>query len=97
MTSSMEISNEDNPFLGHRAIRLCLSRPEMFKTQIRALLRASAYGKIRIMFPMVSCLQELNQAKQYVEECKIELTEEKIKFDDNIEVGIMGFSTGRDK
>jgi phosphoenolpyruvate-protein phosphotransferase len=85
----MEISNEDNPFLGHRAIRLCLSRPEMFKTQIRALLRASAYGKIRIMFPMVSCLQELNQAKQYVEECKIELTEEKIKFDDNIEVGIM--------
>ncbi|MCI2062075.1 MAG: phosphoenolpyruvate--protein phosphotransferase [Eubacteriaceae bacterium] len=85
----MEISDEDNPFLGHRAIRLCLSRPEMFKTQLRALLRASAYGKIRIMFPMVSCMQELQKAKQYVEECKNELFKEQIEFDDSIEVGIM--------
>jgi len=85
----MNIPEEDNPFLGHRAIRISLSEPEMFKTQLRALLRASHFGKIRIMFPMVSCVKEIREAKEYLEICKAELKTRDIPFDDNIETGIM--------
>lgn len=85
----MEIEPEDNPFLGYRALRICLDNPEMFKTQLRALLRASAFGKLRIMFPMVSNLKEFREAKAYVEACKAELRAEGVAFDENVETGIM--------
>ena len=80
---------ELNPFLGYRAIRLCLDRKDIFKTQLRALLRASVYGNLKIMFPMISNLQELREAKAVLEECKEELRKEKIDFNDKVEVGIM--------
>jgi len=78
-----------NPALGLRAIRLCLQQPAMFRTQLRAILRASAFGKVKIMFPMISTLQELIQAKTLLEQCKTELEYENIAFDHNIETGIM--------
>lgn len=80
---------EMNPFLGHRAIRLCLERPELFRPQIRAILRASAYGNVLIMFPMVATMTELRQAKQMVEEEKAELLAEGTAVSDQIPVGIM--------
>lgn len=78
-----------NPALGLRAIRLCLNQPNMFRTQLRAILRASAYGKIKIMFPMISTLQELLQARHMLEQCKIELDREGLAYDRDIETGIM--------
>jgi phosphotransferase system enzyme I (PtsI) len=78
-----------NPALGLRAIRLCLNQPNMFRTQLRAILRASAYGKIKIMFPMISTMHELLQAKQILEQCKQELDNEHIEYDHHIEVGAM--------
>jgi phosphotransferase system enzyme I (PtsI) len=78
-----------NPALGLRAIRLCLSQPKMFRTQLRAILRASAFGKIKIMFPMVSTLQELNQAKLLLESCKQELDNEGLEYDRHIQIGVM--------
>ena len=78
-----------NPALGLRAIRLCLSQPNMFKTQLRAILRASAFGKVKIMFPMVSTQQELIQAKSQLNRCKQELDREGIDYDHHIEVGVM--------
>jgi phosphotransferase system enzyme I (PtsI) len=78
-----------NPLLGWRAIRFSLSLPEMFKTQLRALLRASATGKIRIMFPMISGIEELEQALALVEEAKAECRKRKQPFDESIETGIM--------
>ncbi len=80
---------EENPFLGFRAIRFCLKHPQVFKTQLRAILRASAYGKVRIMYPMISGLDELRSANQILEECRQELTSEGIAFDPNIPVGSM--------
>jgi phosphotransferase system enzyme I (PtsI) len=79
----------NNPALGLRAIRLCLGQPAMFRTQLRAILRASAFGKVKIMFPMVSNLQELTQAKNQLESCKQELDREGINYDQHIEVGVM--------
>ncbi len=80
---------EDNPFLGFRAIRFCLKHPHVFKTQLRAILRASAYGKIRIMYPMISGVGELVAANRVLEECREELTREGVAFDREIPVGSM--------
>ena len=85
----LELEKEANPFLGYRAIRLCLDRPSIFKTQLRAILRASAFGKLAIMFPMISSIEELREAKQVLEECKKELDNENISYDKDIQVGIM--------
>lgn len=80
---------EANPFLGYRSIRLSLSQPEILKTQFRALLRASAFGKIRIMVPMISGMEELRAVRKVFEEVKQELKKEKVKFDSKIPFGIM--------
>ena len=84
-----QIESEMNPFLGYRAIRLCLDRKDIFKTQLRALYRASIYGKLRIMFPMISSLEELLKVKEICEEVKSELREENISFSEDIEIGMM--------
>ena len=84
-----EFAKEENPFLGCRAIRLCLNMPEMFKTQLRALLRASIYGNIRIMYPMLISVEELEEANRLLAECKQELTAEGKEFRDDVEVGMM--------
>ncbi|MDC9725071.1 MAG: phosphoenolpyruvate--protein phosphotransferase [Gammaproteobacteria bacterium] len=78
-----------NPALGLRAIRLCLKQPNMFRTQLRALLRASAFGKIKIMFPMISNTQELLQAQHLLQRCKFELDKEGLEYDHHIETGVM--------
>lgn len=83
------LAKEDNPFMGFRAIRYCLKNRELFKTQLRAILRASAYGNISIMFPMITCVEEVREGKALVEELKTELSVRKIDFDRNIKVGIM--------
>lgn len=83
------LPHEENPALGFRAIRICLTDTNLFKTQLRAILRASAYGNLAIMFPMIVSLQEVKQAKQILEEAKAELTSEGLPFNKNIEVGIM--------
>jgi phosphotransferase system enzyme I (PtsI) len=80
---------EANPFLGWRAIRFCLDRPELFKAQIRAILKASAHGQVKIMFPMICCLEELRRARAMVEEAKEELRRARVKFDEKCQVGIM--------
>ncbi|MCG6878405.1 MAG: phosphoenolpyruvate--protein phosphotransferase [Deltaproteobacteria bacterium] len=87
--SKLEISKEMNPALGLRAIRFCLKQPEIFKTQLRAILRASAFGHIRLIFPMISGLQELLEAKAILTEVQGELEREQIPYDDKMEVGIM--------
>ncbi|NOQ81552.1 MAG: phosphoenolpyruvate--protein phosphotransferase [Methylophaga sp.] len=78
-----------NPALGLRAIRLCLKQPNMFRTQLRAILRASAFGKIKVMFPMLSNLQELLQAQHILHRCKLELDKEGLEYDRQIETGAM--------
>ncbi|WP_241754884.1 phosphoenolpyruvate-protein phosphotransferase PtsI [Koleobacter methoxysyntrophicus] len=85
----IDFPEELNPFLGWRAIRMCLDRPEIIKTQLRAILRASSYGKLRIMYPMVSNISEVRRANAILEEAKKELEREGISFDREIEVGIM--------
>ncbi|MBE6126354.1 MAG: phosphoenolpyruvate--protein phosphotransferase [Erysipelotrichaceae bacterium] len=85
----LPIDPEMNPFLGYRAIRLCLDRKEIFRTQLRALLRASVYGELCIMFPMIATLDEFNAAKAMVEEEKSKLIEEGVAVSDHIEVGLM--------
>lgn len=80
---------EDNPFLGWRAVRFCLERLDVFKPQLRAILRASHYGKILIMFPMIATVDEVRRSKAVVEEVKMELTNEGIPFDKAVEIGIM--------
>lgn len=85
----LELPKEDNPFLGCRAIRVSLKRPKILKIQMRALLRASSFGYIKIMLPMVISLDEVRQARKILEECKEELRQENIKFDENIQLGIM--------
>ena len=84
-----EFPEEENPFLGFRALRFTLANKDLFKVQLRAILRASAYGKVSIMFPMVSSLDEVLQAKELLEECKKELDEEKCEYDRTIRIGIM--------
>ena len=83
-----EMEKEENPALGCRAIRICLTRPEIFKTQLRALFRASAYGKIAIMYPMITSVGEVRQIKAIVEEVKASLAEQGIEYG-NPEQGIM--------
>jgi phosphotransferase system enzyme I (PtsI) len=85
----LDLPDELNPFLGYRAIRLCLDRPDIFKTQLRAILRASVFGEIKIMYPMISSIEELRAANQVLEEVKAELREEKIDFNEDLEVGMM--------
>lgn len=87
--SYLNVGEEMNPFLGYRAIRLCLDRVDIFKVQLRALLRASVYGNLKIMFPMISCIEEFTQCKKILEECKNELINEGYNVSDSIEVGIM--------
>jgi len=78
-----------NPFLGWRAIRFCLAQVDIFKTQLRAVLRASAYGNIKAMYPMISNLNELRRANEIFEECKKELSKKRIRFNPDMEVGAM--------
>lgn len=85
----LNLEHEINPFLGVRAIRLCLTRKDLFKTQLRAILRASNYGKTRIMYPMIAVKEEIVEANNVLKEVKNELEKEKLPFDSNIEVGIM--------
>ena len=85
----LPLPEEMNPFLGYRAIRLCLDRKEIFKVQLRALLRASVYGTLCVMFPMISGLEEFLQAKEVVEECKKELKAEGKEYSEKIQWGIM--------
>lgn len=85
----LNIPEETNPFLGYRAIRLCLDRKDIFKVQLRALLRASVYGNLKIMIPMISSLEEFLEVKALINECKKELDERYFAYSDNLEVGIM--------
>jgi phosphoenolpyruvate-protein phosphotransferase (PTS system enzyme I) len=85
----MNFPKESNPFLGYRAIRICLDRKEVFRTQLRAILRASAFGSIKIMFPMIVTLEELREAKKMVENAKASLRTEGTAFDEKIPTGIM--------
>jgi phosphotransferase system enzyme I (PtsI) len=87
--SHLQLAQEMNPFLGWRAIRFCLAQPEMFSAQLRAILRASAEGNVKLMYPMISGLDELNQANALVEKCKEELRAKKIPFDEKMEIGAM--------
>ncbi len=85
----LQMDKEMNPFLGYRAIRLCLDRVDIFKTQLRAMLRASMYGNLKIMFPMISSLEELLAAKEILEEVKKELNSEGVTYSKKIQVGMM--------
>lgn len=85
----LKLEQEDNPFLGFRAIRICLKDKSMFKTQLRAILRAGAYGKVGIMIPMVTMLSEITETKKLIEEAKGELKAEQIPFGADVPVGIM--------
>lgn len=85
----MDMPRELNPFLGYRAIRLSLDQPDIFKAQLRALLRASIYGNLRVMFPLISNIEEYREAMEIVEICQDELREEGIEFRDDIQWGIM--------
>ena len=84
----LPLPEEMNPFLGYRAVRICLDQKDLFKTQLRALLRASVYGNLKIMYPMISCLEEVRAANAVLEECKKELEREGISYS-KFEVGIM--------
>ena len=85
----MELPKEQNPFLGYRAIRICLDNIALFKTQIRAILRASAFGNLSIMLPMISSIEELREAKDIIEDIKKELEKQNIAFKKDIKIGIM--------
>ncbi len=87
--SSVRMPQEVNPFLGFRAIRFCLAQPDIFKTQLRAVLRASAFGKVRVMYPMVSNVDEVIRANALLDECKLELARAHVSFDEQIEIGVM--------
>jgi len=87
--SQLDVPKEMNPFLGCRAIRLSLARPELFKIQLRAVLRASAYGKVRLMYPMISGMEELEAANICLEEARQELKVKKIAYGKDMEVGVM--------
>ena len=83
------LTKEENPFMGFRAIRYCLKNRDMFKTQLRAILRAGAFGNISIMFPLITCVEEVREGKALIEECKAELEASHTDYDKNMKVGIM--------
>ncbi|PKD31241.1 phosphoenolpyruvate--protein phosphotransferase [Ruminococcus bromii] len=83
------LKKEENPFMGFRAIRYCLKNRELFKSQIKAILRASAFGDIKIMFPLITTMDELREGKKLVAECKADLRNMGINFNENIQVGVM--------
>lgn len=85
----LHMEKEKNPFLGHRAVRYCLDNPEIYKVQLRALLRASAYGNIKIMLPLVTTVNEVRRVRELLERAKAELRTENIKFNEKIPVGVM--------
>lgn len=85
----LHMEKEENPFLGHRAVRYCLDNPEIYKVQLRALLRASAYGNIKIMLPLVTTVSEVRRVRELLESTKAELRKENIEFRENIPVGVM--------
>jgi len=87
--SHIEIPKEMVPYLGWRAIRFCLANPEIFKIQLRAILRASFYGKLKLMYPMISGIEEFRQANAILEECKRELKKKNLEFNEDIKVGVM--------
>ncbi|MDD5730263.1 MAG: phosphoenolpyruvate--protein phosphotransferase [Candidatus Omnitrophica bacterium] len=87
--SQFEIPKEMRPFLGWRAIRFCLARPDIFKLQLRAILRASVFGKLKLMYPMISGIEEMKQANQILNDAKEELRKDGMPFDNDIEVGAM--------
>lgn len=87
--SSVQIPKDMSPFLGWRAIQFCLERQDIFKTQLRAILRASAFGNIRLMYPMIAGLWELRKAKAILDEVKLNLREERIPFNEKMQVGVM--------
>ena len=87
--SQLEVPQQMNPFLGWRAIRFCLARPDIFKAQLRAILRASVHGRLKVMYPMISGLDELRQANALLEEAQKELKKEGLPFDEEMEVGAM--------
>lgn len=87
--SYLNLPNEENPALGYRAIRICLDRRELFRTQLRALLRASVFGNLAVMFPMIISPQEVRAAREMLEEAKKELLEEDVAFSDAIPLGVM--------
>ncbi len=89
MIEYFQLPREENPALGNRALRICLNRPEIFRTQLRALYRASAFGHLSIMFPMVTSVWEVKEAKKMCEQVKKELDAEGIPYSDNVDVGIM--------
>ena len=87
--SHLQVAQEMNPFLGWRAIRFCLQEKDLFRTQLRAILRASAEGNVKMMYPMISGLDELNQANELLEECRVQLRKNGVPFDENMDVGVM--------
>lgn len=87
--STFNLPKEMSPFMGWRAIRFCLARPDIFKTQLRAILRASVFGDLKVMFPMISGIEELRKAKVMLEEAKKELKERRVSYNDKLEVGAM--------
>ncbi len=87
--SSIQIPPEDNPFLGWRAIRIALERPDLFKPELRAILRASAHGNVKLLLPMISSLDEVRRAKELVSLCKAELRSDGIAFSESLELGVM--------
>jgi phosphotransferase system enzyme I (PtsI) len=89
LLSSLAVPTEMNPFLGWRAIRFCLQQNDIFRAQLRAILRASAEGNVKLMYPMISGLDELTQANALLENCKAELRAEQIAFDEKLEIGAM--------
>jgi phosphoenolpyruvate-protein phosphotransferase (PTS system enzyme I) len=89
VSSQMQMMPEMNPFLGWRAIRFCLMERDLFCQQLRAILRASAEGNVKMMYPMISGLDELTQANALVEECKAELRKQSVPFDENLQIGAM--------
>ena len=89
LLSHVNVAAEMNPFLGWRAIRLCLQEKDLFRTQLRAILRASAYGNLKIMYPMVSGVEELEAANELLDECREQLRAEDVAFADAVEIGVM--------
>ncbi len=87
--SQFEIPKDMQPFLGWRAIRFCLARPDIFKLQLRAILRASVFGNLKLMYPMISGVEELRQANEILDDCRAELNQLGMAFDKNLEVGVM--------